>query len=290
MTCGKKTFPAGGKVSKGKRPSRAELGRLYSLFAREEFIEPDPLSFLRKCRKKEDREVVALIASALAFGRVELILKAIEEVLTRLSRLPGKGEAETLKKNSPESLEKAFSSFKYRFVSGQALALFLAGAGALLREYSSLEDAFLAGYDADRHTDLLPALENFGNGLCRFFPEGKSFLFPVPSGKSACKRPLLMLRWLVRDRDVDTGTWKKIPKNLLLVPLDTHMFRTAKALGLCSGKTPTLAAAKEITQAFARIDPEDPVKFDFPLTRFGINPAFKGKSLFSCSCRKGDNV
>ncbi|MBP5181677.1 MAG: DUF2400 family protein, partial [Lentisphaeria bacterium] len=97
MTCGKKTFPAGGKVSKGKRPSRAELGRLYSLFAREEFIEPDPLSFLRKCRKKEDREVVALIASALAFGRVELILKAIEEVLTRLSRLPGKGEAETLK-------------------------------------------------------------------------------------------------------------------------------------------------------------------------------------------------
>lgn len=290
MTCGKKTLAAGGKVSGGKRPSRAELGRLYSLFAREEFIEPDPLSFLRKCRKKEDREVVALLASSLAFGRVELILKAVEEVLTRLSCLPGKGEAQTLRQNSPEALEKAFSSFRYRFVSGRELALFLAGAGALLREYSSLEDAFLAGYDEGNHADLLPALESFGNRLCRFFPEGKSFLFPVPSGKSACKRPLLMLRWLVRDRDVDTGTWKKIPKKLLLVPLDTHMFRTAKSLGFCSGKTPTLAAAKEITQAFARIDPEDPVKFDFPLTRFGINPTFRGKSLFSCSSRKGDTL
>ncbi|MBR2364398.1 MAG: DUF2400 family protein, partial [Lentisphaeria bacterium] len=37
--------------------------------------------------------------------------------------------------------------------------------------------------------------------------------------------------------------------------------------------------AKEITEKFASFDPDDPVKFDFPLTRFGINPSFRGKNI-----------
>ncbi len=279
MTCKKEKISVRKKVLKKYVPSGKSFGRLYFLMARKEYIEPDPLLFLHKYRKKEVREVVALIACSLAFGRVEAILASIEKVLRILSSLPGKDFAEVLKKNSPEELQKVFADFQYRFVNGSDMALFLAGAGRLLQLYGSLENAFLAGYDKKNDEDILPALENFGKNLCYYFPESKHFLFPVPSGKSACKRPFLMLRFLVRNRDVDTGTWKKIPPKKLLVPLDTHMFRMAKVLGFTSLKSAGLPAAKEITEKFASFDPEDPVKFDFPLTRFGINPAFRGKNI-----------
>ena len=149
----------------------------------------------------------------------------------------------------------------------------------MLKEYGSLENAFLADYDENTQENILPALESFGRRLCKFFPAGKHFLFPVPSGKSACKRPLLMLRFLVRRKDVDTGTWTTLPPSKLLYPLDTHMFRIAKELGFCSRKSAGLAAAKEITENFRILDGEDPVKFDFPLTRFGIHPSFRGKNI-----------
>ena len=279
MACRKEKTAVRKKVVKKYRPSGKSFGRLYFLMAKEEYIDPDPLLFLRKYEKKEDREIAALIATSLAFGRVGLILKSVEKVLHILSLLPGKGPAETLRKNPLEKLQKAFKDFQYRFVTGKDMAFFLAGAGKLLEEYSSLEDAFLAGYHENIHTDILPALESFGRRLCTFFPSGKHFLFPVPSGKSACKRPLLMLRFLVRNKDVDTGTWTKLPPSKLLYPLDTHMFRIAKELGFCSLKSANMAASKEITENFAAFDKEDPVKFDFPLTRFGIHPSFRGKNI-----------
>lgn len=278
MACKEKNILVRTKSRKKYKPSGKAFGRLYSLMAKKEYIDPDPLLFLWKYEKKEEREISALISCALAFGRVELILKAVEKVLDILQRLPGKDLAEKLKKASPEELQKSLQNFQYRFVSGKDLALFLAGAGRLLKEYSSLEKAFLAGYE-EKDKNILPALENFGKKLCSFFPAGKHFLFPVPSGKSACKRPLLMLRFLVRNKDVDTGTWKSILPAKLLVPLDTHMFRMAKELGFTKLKSASLAASEEITAKFALFDASDPVKFDFPLTRFGINPAFRGKKI-----------
>lgn len=279
MACRKENIAVRKKVVKKYRPSGKSFGRLYFLMAKEEYIDPDPLLFLRKYEKKADREIAALIAASLAFGRVNLILKSVEKVLYILSLLPGDGPADTLGKNPLEKLQEAFKDFQYRFVTGKDMAFFLAGAGNMLKEYGSLENAFLAGYDENTHSDILPALESFGRRLCTFFPSGKHFLFPVPSGKSACKRPLLMLRFLVRNKDVDTGTWTKIPPSKLLYPLDTHMFRIAKELGFCSLKSANMAASKEITENFAAFDKEDPVKFDFPLTRFGIHPSFRGKNI-----------
>ena len=279
MTCKKEKISVRKKVLKKYVPSGKSFGRLYFLMARKEYIKPDPLLFLYRYRKKEEKEVAALIACSLAFGRVEAIMAGVEKVLSLLSSLPGENIAEALKKTTLEELQKVFSSFRYRFVNGSDMALFLAGAGRLLQLYGSLEEAFLAGKEEKNSWDILVLLENFGRKLCYYFPEKKHFLFPVPSGKSACKRPLLMLRFLVRNRDVDTGIWKKIPPASLLVPLDTHMFRMAESLGFTSLKSANLTAAKMITEKFASFDPEDPVKFDFPLTRFGINPAFRGKNI-----------
>ena len=144
--------------------------------------------------------------------------------------------------------------------------------------FTPLQQTFLSHY-SDTDETLLPALTGFSHELCCFFPEHASYLLPSPEKGSACKRANLMLRWLVRTDAVDPGCWDRVPKRKLLVPLDTHMFRIAKELELCSRSSANLNAVLEITRAFAAFAPEDPVKYDFALTRFGIHPVVNKKKL-----------
>ena len=94
---------------------------------------------------------------------------------------------------------------------------------------------------------------------------------PDPSGSSGCKRLLLYLRWMVRPDDgVDLGLWKQVSPSVLLIPLDTHIHRIARNLGLTNRSSPSWAAAEEITAALRAIDPVDPVRFDFALCHMGM--------------------
>ncbi|MFC1474950.1 TIGR02757 family protein, partial [bacterium] len=96
------------------------------------------------------------------------------------------------------------------------------------------------------------------------------YLTPAPRRGSACKRMNLFLRWMVRRDDVDPGPWTDVPASKLVVPLDTHMHRISSGMGLTSRKQADLKTAIEITDAFRAISPEDPVRYDFALTRLGI--------------------
>ena len=88
-----------------------------------------------------------------------------------------------------------------------------------------------------------------------------------------------MLRWLVRYDEVDPGGWIKVPASALIVPLDTHMHRIARDLGLTHRNAADWKTAEEITKAFSKYVPEDPVRYDFMLTRFGIHPDFSRNPL-----------
>ena len=96
---------------------------------------------------------------------------------------------------------------------------------------------------------------------------------------SACKRLNLMLRWLCREDEVDVGGWAEIPTSKLLVPLDTHMFQICRSLGAVSGTIANMSAVIKITKAFSTIAPDDPVKYDFALTRLGIRDEFSSKDF-----------
>ena len=93
---------------------------------------------------------------------------------------------------------------------------------------------------------------------------------PCPSGGSACKRLNLFMRWMVRCDEVDPGGWEEIPASSLVVPLDTHMYKICRALNLTGRRQADLRAAVEITKAFKKVAPDDPVRYDFALTRLGI--------------------
>ena len=112
---------------------------------------------------------------------------------------------------------------------------------------------------------------------------GLKYLLASPGQGSVCKRLNLFLRWMIRDDDVDTGLWKSIDKDKLVVPIDVHMARLSGILGFHSRKPISLATAMEITEAFAEIEPADPVKFDFALSRIGVLENCNGRLRKQCT-------
>jgi uncharacterized protein (TIGR02757 family) len=95
--------------------------------------------------------------------------------------------------------------------------------------------------------------------------------FADPTDGSACKRLNLYLRWMVRGGDgLDLGLWDAIPRRQLILPLDTHLARLVRALHLTRRRTPGWLMAAEATRSLALLDAEDPVKYDFSLSRHGI--------------------
>ncbi len=243
------------------------LEKLYCHYNSFEHIHPDPLEFVYLYDSKSDREISALIASALAYGRVRQILRSVSTVLD----IMGPSPSSYLLENGPADIRNAFRSFKHRFTTGEMLSSLLAGIGKLILEYGSLESCFLAGFSqGDRN--VLPALAAFVKKVEHASGRVLPTFLPSPDGGSACKRLNLFLRWMVRSDNVDPGTWQTVPASHLIVPLDTHMHRIAAKMGLTRRKQADIRCAIEITDAFASIRPDDPVRYDFALTRFGIKP------------------
>ena len=125
------------------------------------------------------------------------------------------------------------------------------------------------------------AMENLALAFCRYTGQDNLYLLPRPSKGSACKRMALFLRWMVRRDDVDPGGWHNVSPADLLIPLDTHMFNISSTLGLCSMKSASGKAAAEITRNFKDVSPDDPVKYDFALTRYGIREEMTVEELFA---------
>jgi uncharacterized protein (TIGR02757 family) len=250
--------------------TRRKLEALYARFNRRELVHPDPVELLYAYDDPADREIAALVASSLAYGRVRLILASASSVLERMG-----SPARFVRSSAPSKLKRAFLGFRHRFAGEENLVSLLLGARRTLGEFGSLEKCFMAGVGEDDET-VMPALEAFAGRIIEGPGKECGHLIPRPGGKSACKRLNLMLRWLVREDEVDPGGWSGIPASKLVVPLDTHMHRIGLALGLTARKTSDCKAALEMTAALARFCPEDPVRYDFGLAHLGIRGEFTG--------------
>lgn len=241
-----------------------KLEELYGRYNRPEYISPDPLEFVVGWRDGRDCEVVGLVAACLAFGSVAQINRSVASVLEVLAE-PRRCVIEMPRRE----LARAFEGFRHRYVDGRNLIDLLLGVRHVLERYGTLEACFVDGFRREDET-VLPALNRFVARLREGFDGRRNYLLASPCDGSACKRMHLYLRWMVRRDAVDPGPWRGVPAAKLVVPLDTHMHRVALRLGLTRRKQANGATAAEITRAFRRIVPEDPVKYDFALTRPGI--------------------
>ncbi|OGS10538.1 MAG: TIGR02757 family protein [Elusimicrobia bacterium RIFOXYA12_FULL_57_11] len=242
---------------------KKDFEKIYGEMNRPEFIHPDPLEFVWRYKRSADREIAGFIAACLAYGNVTQILKSVEKVLSPMGDSP----SVWLRANTPRTIKDNFKHFKHRFTTGAEMAAFLINIKHAVEGHGSLEGLFLKGYDKSEPT-VETAIYKFING---FNALGRApSLTPCPEHKSSFKRLNLFLRWMIRKDTVDPGVWTKIPSSKLLIPLDTHMRQVAMRLKMTSRKDTSMKTAAEITAFFRKINPADPVKYDFALTRAGI--------------------
>ena len=254
----------------GMAKNKAFFDALYRLYNRKNLISPDPLEFLSRWPSVPEREAGALLAACFAYGNVKAILKNLHFLFGIMPQPRTYILAAT-----PARLKKDFKHFKYRFTTGAELSRFILNIQQVLLRYGTLEACFasaLAKQDATAEN----ALKHFAR--CLRSGGAVNTLVPDPDKKSALKRLNLFLRWMVRRDEVDPGGWH-IPARLLIVPLDVHMHRCARALGLTRRRSADMKTALDITHALAAYCPQDPVKYDFCITRFGIRPDMDEQTL-----------
>jgi len=242
----------------------------------------DPIEFPHRYKNLRDIEVSAFIASSLAYGKVELFKPIIEKILSAM----GSDPYEFLLEFSIKRHSRLFEGIKYRFNENEDLIALLFILHKTLAGNKSLENVFMKFCRADS-PDIEEGLAGFVASLLQantapvygkdIKPPGLRQLFPSPVDGSACKRANLFLRWMVRDRDIDFGIWKGIPKSKLVIPLDTHIARISRCLGFTERKSQGWKMAVEITESLKRFDPEDPLKYDFALCHHGISGMCKGQ-------------
>ncbi len=256
---------------------RDQLDRLYSRYG-SRFIPTDPICFPRAYGRPDDREVAGFLAAVFAYGRVPQIQSSV----ARLLGLMGDSPAGYVRRFDPVAGRRALRGFVHRFNDARDTGLLLFMMRQMLERSGSLEAFFLEG-DSPESEDVGPALASFVDRALALdcspwyrsgsLPAGAGvrFFLPSPRDGSSCKRLNLFLRWMARPDDgVDMGIWTGVDPARLIIPLDTHVSRIASYIGLTSRRTVGWKMAIDVTRRLRRLDPRDPVKYDFALCRLGI--------------------
>lgn len=253
------------------RAAKPALDRLYHEFDNTAAA-VDPVHLVRRYADPADREVVAFCAAALAFGRVASVLASIEALLAVFGESP----AIFVRRFDLRRDARRIRMLRHRWTKGTDLIALVQILRGMLSSGGSIEGFFLQGYqaDADDVGEALNAFSARALAIPGVTPSpGVRYFFPAPRGGSACKRLNLFLRWMVRRDRIDFGLWRRVSASQLVVPLDTHVVRVSRCLGLTTYRTPGWAMARQITAALRRIDPADPVRYDFSLCHLGMQDA-----------------
>ena len=254
----------------------APLDHLYRTFDHPESA-IDPVQLVRRYSAPADREVVGFCAAGLAFGRVAAVIESIEAVLAVLGPRP----SAFVRRFDPSRDAAALRPFVHRWIRGVDVAALLWILKRMLAASGTIERFFLEGDDPSA-PDVGPGLDRFGARALAVDvapvyggdPRRRvAWFFPRPAGGSACKRLNLFLRWMVRRDAVDLGAWSGLPASRLVVPLDTHVVRVGRCLRLTRYRSPGWAMARDITDSLRRLDPGDPVRYDFSLCHLGMMEA-----------------
>ena len=234
-------------------------------------IYPDPLIFPHRFKNKIDIEISAFISSVFAYGNVTQIINSLE----KLHALLGKKPATFIKNFNKNENRIFFEHFKHRFYTGNDTLILFETLKYILNNKSSLKNLFINGFDVEEK-NIKYLLSNFSNSLLNIashfgkLSRGVKFMFPNPESGSACKRMNLFLRWMVRKDELDFGIWNEIPAANLIIPVDTHVAKISKQIGLTKKKNVSWNMAEEITNNLKLIDKKDPVKYDFAICHIGM--------------------
>lgn len=231
--------------------------------------EADPVGFVHRFREPLDQELIALLAASMAFGNVTTIRQKLTDLLRRLGPRPRDGLS------SLAEAKRRLDGFRHRLFLGEDVARLLYGARRVQDAEGSLGASFAGSLEAtgnlrDALSVWCARIRDEGGLHPHPVRRGPAHLLPDPARGSGAKRLLLFLRWMIRGPDgIDLGLWEIEPR-WLLCPVDTHIHKLARNLGFTQRTNVSWRTAEEITQALARFDAQDPVKYDFSLCHLGM--------------------
>lgn len=236
------------------------------------FIKDDPICIPHLFKQKQDIEIAGLFAAIFAWGNRTIIIKKCRELLNRMDNAP----YDFVKNHQDHDLKKLLG-FKHRTFNDTDLLYFIHFLHFHYSSNSSLETAFAAG--------LIDGDKTIEGALNYFFP----YFFSLedvpartkkhiasPAKKSTCKRLNMYLRWMVRsdNKGVDFGIWKSVSPAQLVCPIDVHVARVAYRFNLLQRTQIDWLAGIELTTYLGKLDPLDPVKYDFALFGLGVMEKF----------------
>jgi uncharacterized protein (TIGR02757 family) len=244
------------------------LEKKFQQYNQKSFIKADPISIPHLFTKKQDIEIAGFFAAIFSWGNRTTIINKSKELMQLMHNAPHE-----FCLHAKENDLKSLLSFKHRTFNATDLLYFIEFFRYHYSKHESLESAFTLSMNIDDET-----VENGLNGFYYYFfslpdvPQRTMKHIASPAKNSSCKRINMFLRWMVRTDNaaVDFGIWKNIKPSQLVCPLDVHVGRIAKQLGLLHRAQADWKAALELTTNLRTLDKDDPAKYDFALFGMGI--------------------
>ncbi len=255
------------------------LQTIYSKYNNSAYIQSDPISLTLNYQRSQDKEASGFTSALFSYGSIPQIQLVLKKILSQF----GNNFVENLVASSEKDLKGITSGIYYRFYTDNDIFVLLKFLKMVYSKYDSLENYFFTGQAENGNYHQL--IFNRWNQYLENEPKsnGLKFMMSNPLLGSANKRLLMFLRWMVRKDNIDLGLWKLIAPEQLLFPLDTHTSRICYYLGLTNSETANLKNAQLVTENLKFLCKEDPVKFDFAISRLGIlQECPKRKNIEKC--------
>lgn len=231
-----------------------------------DFIESDPIQIPHQYQLKEDIEISGFLASTIAWGNRKMIIKNAQQMMNMMGNSP----FDFVMSYNEDQLDR-LDGFVHRTFNSIDFAYFIKALNNIYKNHGGMEKVFSSNTTS---TCVLPAITEFKR---LFFsidhPDRTTKHVSDPSNGSSSKRINMMLRWFCRrdDKGVDFGIWKDISPSLLSCPLDVHSGNIARKFGLIQRNQNDIKALHELDANLRKLDPLDPVKYDFALFGIGVS-------------------
>jgi uncharacterized protein (TIGR02757 family) len=244
------------------------LNAKFEQYNQPNFIANDPISIPHRFSKKQDIEIMGFMAATLAWGQRITIINSC----TKFANLMDNSPYDFIKNHQSIDL-KVFNDFKHRTFNSTDALHFIETLKKIYENSDTLETAFLAKFKTD-DINTKSALIGFNELFFEdeFAPQRTQKHVASPKRKSSCKRLNMFLRWMVRNdtQGVDFGLWQTIKPAQLVMPIDVHVERVSRILGLIQTDKINWQAAEDLTETLKELDAQDPVKYDFALFGLGV--------------------
>lgn len=233
------------------------------------FLDSDPIQIPHQFKEKQDIEISAFLTATIAWGNRKSIINNAQSLMELMDQNP----FDFVMNHSETDLEK-LTTFVHRTFNGTDVQYFIKSLHNIYTAHDGLEAVFTKHQGKD---SLQPTISQFKEVFFELPHQSRTTKHVSdPIKGSAAKRINMFLRWMVRDASaqVDFGLWKNIPPSKLSCPLDVHSGNVARKLKLLKRKQNDGKALAELDTSLRKLDPLDPVKYDFALFGLGVFEKF----------------